>query len=136
MDLLTVEMKTMLAKKLLFALNFRLMTNEDFFKLFDLHVLDIIDGEVVKFDLIFKEESEVYITFIKLNTGEFIVHYRLISSLVNGVSNRFEVFVERSSIYSEYIDTINKLFEIVTEMEREEQFKKMDSSINRIINHK
>lgn len=135
MDLLTVEMKTMLAKKLLFTLNFRLMTNDDFFRIFDLRVVDIIDNEVVKFDLVFTEEQEVYISFKRISNGDVVLTYQLISSL-NGVMNKFEIYIDSSGIYSEYFGMVNKLFEIVTDMEREEQFKKMNSSIDRILKHK
>jgi len=135
MDLLTVEMKTMLAKKLLFTLNFILTTNENLFKIFDLQVLDIIDGEVVRFDLIFREENDAYISFKRLTTGDIVMVYQLISSS-KGITNKFEIFVDRHDIYREYYEALNKLFEIVTEMEREEQFQKMNSSINRILKYK
>lgn len=135
MDLLTVEMKTMLAKKLLFTLNFRLMTNDDFFRIFDLRVIDIIDNEVVRFDLVFKEEQEVYISFKRISNGDVVLTYQLVSSL-NGTMNKFEIYINSSGIYSEYFGMVNELFEIVTDIEREEQFKKMDSSINRIMKHK
>lgn len=135
MDLLTVEMKTMLAKKLLFTLNFRLMTNDDFFRIFDLRVIDIIDNEVVRFDLVFKEEQEVYISFKRISNGDVVLTYQLVSSL-NGTMNKFEIYIDSSGIYSEYFGMVNELFEIVTDIEREEQFKKMDSSINRILKHK
>lgn len=135
MDLLTVEMKTMLAKKLLFTLNFRLMTNDDFFRIFDLRVVDIIDSEVVRFDLVFKEEQEVYISFKRISNGDVVLTYQLVSSL-NGAMNKFEIYIDSSGIYNEYFGMVNELFEIVTDIEREEQFKKMDSSINRIMKHK
>ena len=135
MDLLTVEMKTMLAKKLLFTLNFRLMTNDDFFRIFDLRVVDIIDNEVVRFDLVIEEEQEVYISFKRISNGDVVLTYQLLSSL-NGVMNKFEIYIDSSGIYSEYFGMVNELFEIVTDIEREEQFKKMDSSINRILKHK
>ena len=132
MDLLNNDMRKMLAKKLLFTLNFMMATSEDFFEKFNLIINDISENRVVRFDLNVKESMNVYISFKRLSNDEFTVEYHVINE-DTGLMNAFPIYVDRESEFSEYYNSIVELFELVTEKARQEQFEMMEKSINDLL---
>jgi hypothetical protein len=131
MDVLNNEMRNTLARKLLFNLNFMMITHENLFDKFNLSINDAIENKVVRFDLIRKNAS-MYISFKRLSNDEFTVEVHGMNK-DNGTTDVFVIYVNRDSDFEEYYNCIMQLFNIVTEKARIEQFERMEASINELL---
>ena len=134
MNLLSVEMKNKLAKKLLFTLNFMLLNEDDIFNIFNLIVLDIHDDKVARFDLVIEDKDETHIIFKRITNGDVVLIYQLVTP-GEEVINKFEIYVTSDGLYGEYHDTIKTICEMVDEKEREKQFQKLDTSLNNLLRY-
>ena len=135
MNMLNENMKNELARKLLFTIRFKLLTEKDFFKVFNLVIFDIKDCKVTKFDLSIEygEEEEIHLTFKLMDDESIGILYQILSKETGRVMNRFEIFVEPEGPFNEYHSTIKDIFEMVDNKERERQFKLFNSSITDLL---
>ena len=127
-----------LINKLLFTLNFIVSTNKDFEEMFNVRVLDAEANKIKMFELTFKENKEVYLYFKRLFNEDIEIRFvvttpeqytRDESSLI------FTVGVNDDVTYCEFLDTAEKIFDIVTEIEKENQYNKLNDTLNSLLKY-
>ena len=127
-----------LINKLLFTLNFIVSTNKDFEEMFNVRVLDAEANKIKMFELTFKENKEVYLYFKRLFNEDIEIRFivttpeqytRDESALI------FTVGVNDDVTYCEFLDTAEKIFDIVTEIEKENQYNKLNDTLNSLLKY-
>ena len=132
MDLLNNEMRTVLARKLIFAINFMMTTQENFFDKFNLVILDSMENKVVRFDLYNAEDTNMCISFKRLGEREFQISYQLINK-EDGTVHSFKLFTDDKEENVEYNKTVVDLFELVNEKARQDQYDSLEKSLNKLL---
>lgn len=138
MVILDNNKKEMLINKLLFTLNFMVTTNRNFEETFDVRVIDAEEGTIKMFELMFKENKEVYIYFKRLFNGDVEMRFVVTTpeQYVRDESTlRFIVGTNDDITYCEFLDIADKIFDIVTEIEKENQYNKLNDTINSLLKY-
>ena len=138
MIILDNNKKEKLINKLLFTLNFILLTNRNLEETFDIRVIDAEEGAVKMFELMFKENKEVYLYFKRLFNGDVEMRFTVASPdqyIRDESTLKFIVGTNDDIRYCEFLDTADKIFDIVTEIEKENQYKKINDTINSLLKY-
>lgn len=140
MVILDNEKREMLIKKLIFTLDFIITTNKNFEDIFDVRVLDTEDNKVKMFELKFKNEESIFLYFKKLCNDDIEIRYIISSNPDNFVRDettlRFTTGLSESGMkYCEFLGTAETIFDIVTEIEKEKQYQKLNETLNNILKY-
>ena len=138
MMLLNETQKQTLINKLKFTLTYLLQVNTDIKSIFDVRVMDIEYNKVKMFELKIKDSENVYLYFKRMYDDEIEVRYVICSesmAVSEETTLKFTVGEEENSDNDiEFRLTLEKLFDMVTEIEMERQFDKINKSLNDLIN--
>ena len=138
MMLLNETQKQTLINKLKFTLTYLLQVNTDIRNIFDVRMIDSEYNKVRMFELKLKGDEKTYLYFKYLYNNEIEVRYVICSesmAVSEETSLKFTVGEEENSDNDiEFKLTLEKLFDMVTEIEMERQFDKINESLNNLIN--
>ena len=138
MMLLNETQKQTLINKLKFTLTYLLQVNTDIRNIFDVRMIDSEYNKVKMFELKLKDVEKLYLYFKYLYNNEIEVRYVICSesmAVSEETTLKFTVGEEENSDNdNEFRLTLEKLFDIVTEIEMERQFDKINKSLNDLIN--
>lgn len=130
--------KEMLINKLLFTLNVILITSGNFEETFDIRVMDVEESTIKMFELTFKENKDVYLYFKRLFNGDVEMRFIVAAPdqyVKNETTLKFIVGINDDVTYCEFLDTVDKIFDIVTEIEKENQYNKLNDIINELLKY-
>lgn len=138
MMLLNETQKQTLINKLKFTLTYLLQVNTDIRNIFDVRMIDSEYNKVKMFELKLKDVEKLYLYFKYLYNNEIEVRYVICSesmAVSEETTLKFTVGEEENSDNDvEFRLTLEKLFDMVTEIEMERQFDKINKSLNDLIN--
>ena len=138
MMLLNETQKQTLINKLKFTLTYLLQVNTDIRNVFDVRMIDSEYNKVRMFELKLKNVEKLYLYFKYLYNNEIEVRYVICSesmAVSEETTLKFTVGEEENSDNDiEFKLTLEKLFDMVTEIEMERQFDKINKSLNDLIN--
>ena len=138
MMLLNETQKQTLINKLKFTLTYLLQVNTDIRNIFDVRMIDSEYNKVKMFELKLKDVEKLYLYFKYLYNNEIEVRYVICSesmAVSEETTLKFTVGEEENSDNdNEFRLTLEKLFDMVTEIEMERQFDKINKSLNDLIN--
>ena len=136
--LLNETQKQTLINKLKFTLTYLLQVNTDIRNIFDVRMIDSEYNKVKMFELKLKDVEKLYLYFKYLYNNEIEVRYVICSesmAVSEETTLKFTVGEEENSDNdNEFRLTLEKLFDMVTEIEMERQFDKINKSLNDLIN--
>ena len=136
--LLNETQKQTLINKLKFTLTYLLQVNTDIRNVFDVRMIDSEYNKVKMFELKLKDVEKLYLYFKYLYNNEIEVRYVICSesmAVSEETTLKFTVGEEENSDNDiEFKLTLEKLFDMVTEIEMERQFDKINKSLNDLIN--
>ena len=142
MILLNEEQKKAIINKLKFTLNFMICANENIEEIFEINVQDAVKGEVKVFSLSYKDDISIW---FKDYNDSFEVNYILESEDDKFMPEghiTFLVYREDAemgdngcNVDMDFIRTVDKIRDRVTELERNKQYEKFNSSINNLLHY-
>ena len=142
--LLNKEQRQNLINRLKFTINFMISTGEDLEEIFDIRVFNIEEDAVVGCELTTKKLNNPVRLFMKSFSSDKKDDYEVVFSVSNE-PDEDEMMVSETTLRfyvsgpckdnDDFIETMQYIFDKVTEIEKIKQYNNLDTAINDLLNY-
>ena len=141
MLILNKEQKQLLTNKIKFSVNFMMKTEANIDDLFNIRVYDADSDEVISFELVFKNSDKYMFMLMKSLSNdhdEYEIRFGIQESEESPFRDETTIrfFVSKDCNDNvDFLETVQKIFKQVTELEMEKQYQKLNNAIDDLLNY-
>lgn len=142
--LLNKEQRQNLVNRLKFTINFMISTGEDLEDIFDIRVFNIEDDSVMGCELTTKNLNKPIRLYMKSFSADEKNDYEVVFS-VNNEPEYDDMIISETSLRfyvsgpckdnDDFVETMQYIFNCVTEIEKKKQYASLESAINDLLNY-